>query len=375
MRRVLVLLIVLALATALCAAARAETEIGQALAQQRALQIYGLMQRYFYVASSGGYLGTYPPKGAGHAQAWPYSQALAASLQLARLPGGGSAARAGLSSAIAGLAPYRAALPGELAYAPLYGGKGNVFYDDNVWIGLELVDASGLLHDPAALVAAERVFAWITTGWDARARACPGGIYWLMPGGSYWNHSARNRYRTAVSTLNAALLGVVLYEHTGTRADLRFAERAYAWSRRCLPAPGGLVADHIDAAGKVTMAVHSYNQGAFIATAVELYRVTHERSYLQAALRTTRSALAVFRNALGTGEPASFIAIFYTDLLHLMPIADRGAIRADLAAFAARAWLRERNPATGLFAFGHTYATLLDQSAMVQIFAELAGTA
>ena len=133
---------------------------------------------------------------------------------------------------MARLAVYRASLKRELAYAPLYGGKGNVFYDDNVWIGIELLDVSALLGDRAALDASERVFAWVQTGWDAKAASCPGGVYWLMPGGSYWNHSARNRYRTAVSTANAALLGVLLYERTAEKSELRWAERAYGWSRR-----------------------------------------------------------------------------------------------------------------------------------------------
>ena len=78
--------------------------------------------------------------------------------------------------------------------------------------------------------------------------------------------------------------------------------------------------------------------------------------------------------ALATGEPASFLAIFYQDLVPLMPLADAGSIRHDLAAFAARAWADERDPTTGLFHFGHTYATLLDQSAMVEVYAELATT-
>jgi len=195
-----------------------------------------------------------------------------------------------------------------------------------------------------------------------------------MPGGPYWNHSPRNRYRTAVSTANAALLGVLLYERTGLRSDLGWSERAYAWSWRCLGDGVGLVADHIDAAGKVSPAIHSYNQGAMIATAVNLYRVTRERRYLDDALRTADASLAAFHSALGTGEPASFLAIFYADLLPLMPISGSDAIRGEMAAFAGRAWSKERDPATGLFHFGHTVATLLDQAAMVQVYVELART-
>jgi hypothetical protein len=365
------------LCASLVAASGAEAapdNAAQAFAAQRALAIYALMEHYFYVPAERSYDGTYPASGDGHAQVWPYGQALGAALAVAQLPGARAVSADDLLSLLASLGPYRAPLRGQLAYAPLYGGKGNVFYDDNVWIGLDLVQASTVLHDPAALAAAERVFSWLTTGWDASASACPGGIYWLMPGGPYWNHSVRNRYRAAVSTANFALLGALLYERNGDRADLRWAERAYAWTGRCLGDGDGLVGDHIDALGNVAPAYYSYNEGAMVATAVNLYRVTRQRTYLEAALRTTDAALTRFQSEDGTGEPASFLAIFYQDLVPLMPLADAGSIRHDLAAFAARAWADERDPTTGLFHFGHTYATLLDQSAMVEVYAELATT-
>lgn len=357
----------------LASSAHGAGEISQAAAEQRAITSYTLMQRYFFLPG-GYYAGTYPPEGNGHAQVWPYSQALEATLEVARLPGAGGLALAALPARIAGLAPYRAPLRNELAYAPLYGGGGNVFYDDNVWVGAELVEAAGLLHEPSLLTAAQRVLAWIETGWDATAAACPGGIYWLMPGGPYWDHSAANRYRAAVSTVNAALLGVLLYERTGRRPDLRFAERAYDWSQRCLSTTQGLIADHIDATGAVDGTIHSYNEGAMVATALNLYRVTRRRRYLAEALRTAQASLPLFSSAAGRQEPASFLAIYYADLLPLIPAAHGAAIRAQIADFARRAWLEERDPGTGLFHFGHTYATLLDQSAMVEIYAELAET-
>jgi hypothetical protein len=348
--------------------------VSQALARQRALESYSLMQRFFYAPSSSSYNGTYPPKGVGYAQVWPYSQALEATLEIASLPGRTPAMRAGLLRTIANLAPYRARLGDQLAYAPLRGGKGNAFYDDNVWIGLELVSAADLLHDPSALAAAQRVFTWIRTGWDTTPAVCRGGVYWLMPGGPYWMRSARNRYRAAVSTVNGALLGLRLYEHTHLQGDLAWAERAYSWSRRCLGTSDGLVADHIDAHGNVVAALHSYNQGAMVATAVNLYLITRKRRYLDEALRTAAASLMVFRDPLASGEPASFLAIYYGDLLPLMRFAHSDSIRSAIAAFAAGAWSQERDSATGLFKFGHTYDTLLDQAAMVQIYSELAET-
>jgi predicted alpha-1,6-mannanase (GH76 family) len=330
------------------------------------------MERYFFVPANRSYDGTYPIIGEGHAQLWPYSQALLATLALARLSGGGEAARANLPAIIARLSAYRAHVRRFLAYAPVYGGRGNAFYDDNVWVGLALVAAADLNGDRSELTSAQQVLDWIQTGWDTAGRRCRGGVYWLMPGGKYWKRSPGSRYRTAVSTLNAALLGVMLYERTSTRSDLLWAERAYAWSTRCLGTGNGLIADHIDADGNVTGDIHSYNQGAAIATAANLYRATDDRRYLADALRTTAAALQAFHDPLTGGDGAPFLAIFFGDLAQVIPLAHGGAIRQAIASFADRAWADERDPKTGLFHFGHTQATLLDQAAMVQVYAELA---
>ena len=66
------------------------------------------------------------------------------------------------------------------------------------------------------------------------------------------------------------------------------------------------------------------------------------------------------------------LSIYYGDLMTLAPIARGGEISRAVTSFADRAWAGERDPGTGLFHFGHSLATLLDQSAMVQLYAELA---
>jgi hypothetical protein len=341
------------------------------VAGQRALEAYALMQRYFYDESRSSYDGTYPPTGTGYAQLWPYTQALSATLEIARLTDG-SSARDSLGGSIGILGAYRAPLAGQLAYAPLHGGRGNPFYDDNNWAGLALVSAADLLHRGADLAVAQRVLDWIRHGWDSRALVCRGGVYWLMPGGTYWNRSPGSRYRTAVSTLNGALLGVLLFQRTHAAGDLHWAEKAYAWTMHCLVRSDGLIGDHIDANGNVTSSVHSYNQGAAVATAVDLYRITHQPAYLAEAVHTADASLSAFRDPLASGDNVSMLAIFYGDLLVLAPFARADAIHAAIQAFGDAAWTNNRNPATGLFQFGETSATLLDQAAMVQIYAELA---
>jgi hypothetical protein len=42
-------------------------------------------------------------------------------------------------------------------------------------------------------------------------------------------------------------------------------------------------------------------------------------------------------------------------------------------AFGDEAWAQARDPHTGLFSFGKSGPTLLDQAAMIQVYADLAG--
>ena len=73
-----------------------------------------------------------------------------------------------------------------------------------------------------------------------------------------------------------------------------------------------------------------------------------------------------------TVEPPVFLAIYFRDLRQLGDVAPSSSYRAAEEAFADRAWAQARDPRTGLFRFGGRQPTLLDQAAMVQVYAELA---
>ena len=109
-----------------------------------------------------------------------------------------------------------------------------------------------------------------------------------------------------------------------------------------------------------------------IAAGVHLYRATGKRQYLLDAERTADAALRKIGDPLSSGEPPVFLAIFYRDLLDLTDALPARPHRAAVEAFADEAWTHARNPATGLFSFDRRGPTLLDQAAMVQVYAELA---
>ena len=181
-----------------------------------------------------------------------------------------------------------------------------------------------------------------------------------------------NHDRNTVTTANAALLALALYQRSGSASDLAWAQRAYDWTKRCLGTPSGLLADHIDLAGSVDGHTWSYNQGAMIAAGVRLFRATGQPGYLADAERTADAAEAKIGDPLASGEPPFFLAIFFRDVKELTDAVPGRTDRAEAERFADEAWARARDPKTGLFHFSGRGPTLLDQAAMVQIYAELA---
>jgi predicted alpha-1,6-mannanase (GH76 family) len=276
----------LALAVAGSATARDTVSKRDTLAQARALAAYAAMQRYFYSPGDGSYAGTYPsPR---KAQAWPFSQALWATLDVAAIPGADPDARADLLQRVRALAAYSRPEPGRPAeFAPVYGGQGVVYNDDNLWIALGLVDASNVVSGTHGLATARELFAVVGDGWDASSSdPCPGGVFWTRNG--------TNRDRNAVTTANAALLALGLYRTSSSHSYLAWAENAYAWTKRCLGRPDGLVGDHIDLRGDIDEHTWSYNQGAMIAAGVRLFHATGSTSRTPRrppALRSRRSAI------------------------------------------------------------------------------------
>lgn len=296
---------------------------------------------------------------------WPYSQALAASLELAEGPGATDAARGRATSLLSGLQRYwssRAPVPGyaELPFAP----DATRYYDDNSWLGLALENAAVELHRPDLASRAEAALQFVESGWDAGKDACPGGVFFV--------ESRAKTYRAATSTAPAAQLAAVLYRSTHQQRDLQFAERAYAWMDRCLRGHDGLYADHIDADGTVQPTEWSYNQGSMIAAGVDLWRATGKRRYLREA-RATGEKMLVYARHPPAREPIYLMAILFDDLRQLDDVAHVPGMRAAAQAYADDVWAHDRDHASDLVRFKRRHFTLLlEQAAAVRLYAKLA---
>jgi hypothetical protein len=308
---------------------------------------------------------------------WPFADAWAAAAAYSSL-GGVEAAEAGLPSFLDGLAAYHqshtavldAAGPVgfESAVVPPLGRGGEVYFDDNAWVGLSLVRHHELAGDPRALQLARRVFDFIVAGWSTNQA-------WGHPGGIRWKHTAGSTERNACTNSGTALLGALVHRQAGDPDALEWSIRLYDWVRATFLSRHGLYYDRVATDGIVSEVVWSYNQGTMIGAGVALHRITGETAYLDQAVTTATAAIERFTvgSLLETNRPA-FDAVFFRNVLLLDQLAPDRRYRQVMAAYGQEMWAGFRDPRTGLFR-GNMGSPLNNSAPMAEIYALLAGGA
>lgn len=326
----------------------------------RAVVAYRTMERTFHDAPGGLYRENTQLDSA--ATAWPYSQAVSAAIALSNVPRVGKRYVPIARKHIAELERYART---DGSYAPFLGSS-NVYFDDNEWIALDLLDWHERTHAVQALARAKTLFTLVTSAWDGdESHPCTGGIFWTTTPG--------NRDRNTVTTATGALLAMRLFEATRNKQYVQWAQKMLAWVEHCMAGPNGLFSDHIDLDGKIDTRQWSYNQGTALGAYVLLYRLTGDQQALQRAEDIASKSLQQFDlDPLGP-EPPFFLAIFFRNLLTLEQIDHNEAYRTATQTYADAVWDRLRDPHTGTFAFGQSGpATLLEHAGVVQMYAALA---
>ena len=310
----------------------------------RARMAYAEMERRFFDPRSGDYRNTAGGPVGSHA--WPFSQALAATLEVAPLERPRSQMshvlrqRFGLLNKRFGGGPLYTAQPAGYAY-----------YDDNEWISFDLLDWNDLHAHASALRKAANVFAAVAAAWSSDPKLpCPGGVPWTtVP-----NELSRN----TVSTANAAVLGLRLYLLNPQPFLLQSSARMLTWLDQCLLAPDGLFWDNIGPDGTIDKTEWSYNQGSVMEAYRLLYLATGNPADLARAESVADTTLAAF-GSRWSSEPPEFAAIFFRRLLGLAALDGRSEYVAAAQAYANQLWSRRRH-------------SLLEQAAVVQVYAALA---
>jgi hypothetical protein len=310
----------------------------------RARSAYATMERTFFDQRSGDYRNT--ARGPVGSHAWPFSQALAAALEVAPLERPHAHMSRVLRQRFAQL--ERRFRSGQLFAAQP---QGYVYYDDNEWISFDLLDWNDLHTNPSAVTAAESVFAAVAVAWSSDPQfACPGGVPWTtIPG---------ELSRNTVSTANAAVLGLRLYLLYPQPWLLQSSVRMLTWLDQCLLAPNGLFWDNIGPDGTIDQNEWSYNQGNVMEAYRLLYLATGNKADLARAESVADTTLAIFKSRWAS-EPPEFAAIFFRRLLNLAALDDRTDYLVAARSYANQLW-------------GRRYNSLLEQAAVVQLYAALA---
>jgi hypothetical protein len=321
-----------------------------ALDQQDAVASYAALESHLFMPAVFLYQGLSGSSCGSYSCLWPFTNAMAATVYLDRSPAGSRyltdivARQVGLAdyTDLLERSPTGAVQPSvfQSAVAPPLGPGGATYYDDNAWVGLDLLDAYRATADPADLVAAQNEFAFATSGWDTSTTdGCPGGVFWEDVAGSQRNTSA--------NAANAEL-GLELNLLTANTSDLSWATRLYQWVVTCLGTPNGLYDDHVNPGGSINTTIWSYNQGVMIGAGTLLFRATGDMGYLDQANRTAAAALAYF----GTGstlvaQGPAFNAIYFRDLLFLDQVSPNPAYAEAAQTYATYMW-SQRQASTGL---------------------------
>jgi len=313
--------------------------------------------------------------GGAYAHLWPFACAWSAMETAATLPGAsGARADAAATACLSGLSAYApdsshmsaAARPigfESSVTAPL-GVGGEVYYDDNAWVALALLEHHRRFQDPGVLSLAQRVVAFCCAGWSTE----PG---WASPGGIRWKVPTANRSRNTCANAPVAEAAALVHARTGDPDALEWAVRVYGWVRASLLGPEGLYLDRIMPDGARAPERWTYNQGTMIGAGVLLAQATRDHRYLADAQATAERALAYYDvAALAREASPAFGAIFFRNLLLLDRFAPDPRIRALASTYAARTWAEAPH---GLAALAHPRLSLHATAPLVELYALLAG--
>jgi hypothetical protein len=186
------------------------------------------------------------------AHLWPFSRALVATLDLSGVDeladsSRGDAVAAALRTSLEALERYRDAC-GAYGSDPPGLRPVDVYYDDNAWVGLALVQLERLRPGSGWLGRAAELFELATGGWDRRTDVpSPGGVFWLLQGRG---RGRSNHDRNTVSTAPNAALGLHLRELQGVAGKPHALgeaavtpEAMCAWVQSALAEPAGADAE------------------------------------------------------------------------------------------------------------------------------------
>ncbi len=169
--------------------------------------------------------------------------------------------------------------------------KADRYYDDNIWLVIDLVDLYSLTGKQSYLDMAIDAWQFVLSGRDT---VLGDGIYWCEQ-----NKTTKN----TCSNAPAAVAALKLHKATGEEQYLTQGDCFYTWVYYSLRDRDNLYFDNVSVRGKFDKRKFSYNSGQMIQAGVLLYEITGNVEYLRQAQATAAASLhqwtKVYKNKKG----------------------------------------------------------------------------
>lgn len=151
--------------------------------------------------------------------------------------------------------------------------------DDMAWAAIAHLKVYELTREPLSLSTAQEIFTNMTAYWDD---ICNGGLWW----------DRKRTYKNAITNELFLVLATRLHAATHDPEPLRWAHREWDWfARSGMINADSLVNDGLDHCHSNRDTTWTYNQGVVLGGLTDLYRLTHDRGYLDQAVRIASATI------------------------------------------------------------------------------------
>lgn len=159
----------------------------------------------------------------------------------------------------------------------------NDYYDDMEWMTLACLRAYEATSEMAFKETALLLWEDIKKGWNSNLG---GGIAW---------RKTQTDYKNTPANAPAVMIAARLYTMDNHAEDLDWAKKIYGWLVNNLVDPStGQVWDGMNREGNGAIDKtwkFTYNHGVVIGAGMDMYRITHEQIYLDAAIKTAHYSM------------------------------------------------------------------------------------